>query len=425
MEESSRPNYKKPGREQGSPAAVLVLSLSGIKVLDITHQIAGPWSTELLADLGAEVTKVENPTSGGDPARKYPYFGSAVFVSENRGKQSITLNLKSEKGREVALKLAASSDVLVENFTPGLLEKLGLGYEALRKLNPRLIYCSISGFGKDSPYRDRPAWDAALQAMAGIMTITGEPDRPPVRVGTSIVDLTAGTYAVCGILVALLERERTGEGRFVDISLFDSASSVVNYWASYASMTGRVPSRMGNTWPALAPYQVFRTVDGYAFIGASNDDFFRKLCTSLKLDELGSDPRFATNEARVRNMKELATLIEEATIHWDNESLVSELARVGVPCAPVNTVDKILEDQSLRQRGLVVDTEYGADDKQKKQIFRTTTNPLRTMFGREEKKSPGEEVEHVPSLGQDTERVLLGLGYSELEIKEFRARGVI
>ncbi|HZW58005.1 MAG TPA: CaiB/BaiF CoA-transferase family protein [Nitrososphaerales archaeon] len=395
------------------------MSLNGIKVLDITHQIAGPWSTELLIDLGAQVTKIENPTSGGDPARKYPYFGSAVFVSENRGKRSVTLNLKSEKGREIALKLAASCDVLVENFTPGLLEKLGLGYEAVRKVNPRIVYCSISGFGKDSPYKDRPAWDAALQAMAGIMTITGEPDRPPLRVGTSIVDLSAGTYAVCGILVALLERERTGEGKFVDISLFDSAASLVNYWASYASITGRVPQRMGNTWPALAPYQVFKTTNGYAFIGASNDDFFRKLCSVLKLDHLTSDARFSTNESRVKNMKELAALIDEATSSWDNESLVRELAAIGVPCAPVNTVDKLLEDQSLRQRGLVVDAEYSGVGERE---FRVTSSPLRTMFGR---KAANEERQKVPSLGQHSDQVLIELGYSESEIKQFREQGVI
>ena len=390
------------------------MSLRGIRVLDVTHQIAGPWSTELLADLGADVIKVENP-NGGDPARKYPYFGPAVFVTENRNKKSITLNLKSQKGRAIALELVSRCDIFVENFTPGLMEKLRLGYSDLREINPRLIYCSISGFGKVSPNRDRPAWDAALQAMSGLMTITGEPERPPMRVGTSIVDLTAGTYAVCGILLALLEREKSGLGRLVDISLFDSAASLVNYWGAHASITHTVPTRMGNTWPALAPYQVFQTKDGFVFIGASNDDFWKKLCEVLELNSLIVDSRFSTNERRVKNMAILAQLVDETTRKWENEKLIAELHRVEVPCAPVNTVDKMINDESLAHRGFLVTTSYEGLGE-----FKVTSNPLRSAnLADKDSNAP------APSLGQHTDVVLKELGYSESDISNLRNEGVV
>jgi len=390
------------------------MSLRGLKCLDVTHQIAGPWATELLASLGAEVTKIENP-EGGDTSRSYPFFGSAVFVTENRNKKSVTLNLKTERGKEIALKLVGESDIFVENFAPGLMDKLGLGYKDLARANPRMIYCSISGFGKDTPNKDRPAWDAALQAMSGLMTITGDPDRSPMRVGTSIVDLTAGVYALSGILLALLEREKSGVGRFIDISLLDSAVSLVNYWVAYCSITGRVPTRMGNEWPALAPYQVFKTRnETYVFIGASNDEFWRKLCQILGLARLLEDKRYSTNADRVRRMKELATIIEEATMNWERDLLLEKLVLAGIPCAPVNTVETIMNDPSLALRGMITETSYSDVGK-----FLTANSPLHSLSTVEkDSKSP-------PVLGQHTVEVLRRIGYSDDQIEEFRSHGII
>jgi len=389
-----------------------MMSLRGIKCLDVTHQIAGPWTTELLADLGAEVIKIENPI-GGDTSRNYPFFGSAVFATENRGKKSVTLNLKSEKGKEIVTKLTQQSDIFVENFTPGLLDKLGLGYDDLKKVNRRLIYCSISGFGK-SPNENRPAWDAALQAMSGLMTVTGEPDRPPMRVGTSIVDLTAGNYALNGILLALLEREKSGEGRFVDISLFDSAISLVNYWIAYSSITGKVPSRMGNEWPALAPYQVFKAKNGeYVFIGASNDEFWKKLCEVLQLGDLAIDEKFSSNERRVLNMKKLTAIIDETTESWDRDELVERLVQQGIPCAPVNTVSELLDDPSLVKRGIIIETSYETTGN-----FRAAGSPLRA-FG------PAQTGIGPPKLGQHTDEILRELEYEDSEIEEFHRDGTV
>jgi len=396
------------------------LSLRGIKVLDVTHQIAGPWSTALLSDLGAEVIKVENP-KGGDPARKYPFFGSSVFVTENRNKKSITLNLKSERGREIALKLASRCDIFVENLTPGILERLGLGYALLQKQNPRMIYCSISGYGRNSPYAERPSWDAALQAMSGLMSLTGEPESPPMRVGTSVVDLTAGVYAVCAILLALFEREKTGKGQFIDISLLDSAASLVNYWTAYSSITGHAPKRMGNTWPAQAPYQVFGTSDGYVFIGVSNDDFWKKMCNVLKLEHLVSDPRFVSNEMRTRNMEDLALLIEDVTHSWQTSTLAEELIKAGIPCSPVNTVDTMLKDASLLQRGFLVDV----DNFEELKKFKVSTSPLRTAFLSSGRTGDKNANEPPPSLGQHTNEVLRDLGYTDSEIENLRKEGAI
>ncbi|MFI5421167.1 MAG: CaiB/BaiF CoA transferase family protein [Nitrososphaerales archaeon] len=366
--------------------------LSGIKCLDVTHQIAGPWTTRLLADLGVEVIKIENPT-GGDTSRHYPFFGSAVFATENRGKKSVTLNLKSKAGKEIATRLAQRSDIFVENFTPKLLDKLGLGYDNLKKVNPRLVYCSISGYGKSSSNSDRPAWDAAVQAMSGLMTLTGEPDRPPMRVGTSIVDLTAANYALSGILLALLEREKTGEGRFVDISLFDAAISIVNYWIAYSSITGKTPMRMGNEWPALAPYQVFKAKnDEYVFIGASNDEFWREMCLILKLEDLIKDERFSTNERRVHNMKELAAIVDHATCSRDRDELVEKLVARGIPCAPVNTVRELLSDPSLVKRGILVETNYETFES-----FLVAGNPLGAL------EPPSTGIASPPKLGQHTD----------------------
>jgi crotonobetainyl-CoA:carnitine CoA-transferase CaiB-like acyl-CoA transferase len=338
-----------------------------------------------------------------------------VFVTENRNKKSVTLNLKSEKGKEILLKLARESDIFVENFAPGLMEKLGLSYDALKRENPRIIYCSISGFGKDTSNRDRPAWDAALQAMSGLMTITGDPDRPPMRVGASIVDLTAAVYALSGILLALFEREKSGEGRFIDISLFDSALSLVNYWIAYSSITGRVPMRMGNEWPALAPYQVFKTkYETYLFIGASNDEYWRKLCEILGLGELVTDERFASNADRVKRMKELAAAIERKTEQLEQNLLLEKLVSAGIPCAPVNNIKSILSDPSLASRGTITETSYQDVGK-----FLAVNSPLISVTKTPESESP------PPTLGQHTVEILHRMGFGDEQIDGLRKEKII
>ncbi|MFI5450520.1 MAG: CaiB/BaiF CoA transferase family protein [Candidatus Bathyarchaeia archaeon] len=388
------------------------MSLSGVKCLDVTHQIAGPWTSELLSDLGAEVIKIENP-KGGDTSRSYPFFGNSVFATENRGKKSVTINLKSDRGREIFTKLARQSDILVENFAPGLLDRLGLGYEDLNKANPRLIYCSISGYGKSSSMGNRPAWDAVVQAISGLMTLTGEPDRLPMRAGTSIVDLTAANYALNAILLSLLEREKTGKGRFVDISLFDSAISLVNYWIAYSSITGKTPVRMGNEWPAFAPYQVFKARNGeHLFIGASNEEFWKELCGVLKLESLAGDENFSTNDRRVHNMKKLSSIIDEVTESWDRDELVERLTEKGIPNAPVNSVREVLDDPSLLNRKVLVETSYESEN------FRVASSPLH-VFG------PTTTGTSPPKLGQHTNEILKELGYETREIEEFHRDGIV
>jgi crotonobetainyl-CoA:carnitine CoA-transferase CaiB-like acyl-CoA transferase len=250
--------------------------------------------------------------------------------------------------------------------------------------------------------------------MSGLMTITGEPDRPPMRVGTSIVDLTAGNYALSGILLALLERKKSGEGRFIDISLFDSAISLVNYWIAYSSITGNTPVRMGNEWPALAPYQVFKAKNGeYVFIGASNDEFWERLCEVLRLGDIVNDEKFSSNERRVLNMKKLATIIDATTETWDRAELIEELVQKGIPCAPVNNVREILNDPSLLKRGILVETSYEPSGN-----FRAAGSPLRT-FG------PSQAETSPPKLGQHTDEILRQLEYEDDEIEEFHRNGTV
>jgi len=326
----------------------LALPLDNIRILDLSRDLAGPFCSMILADLGAEVIKVEIPERG-DEARSWgpPFIGgeSAYFLSVNRNKKSVTINLKMEEGREILYKMVEKSDVFLENFRWGVAERLGIHYEKISKINPRIIYCSISGFGHTGPYRDRPAYDIIIQGMSGIMDITGEDSRPPVKVGVSITDLGAGMYATIAILSAILARERSGKGQWIDISLLDSAVTLLVHNAANYFVTGVPPKRMGSAHPNIAPYQCFRAADGkYLVLAVANDEIWKRFCRAIGLERLIHDPEFATNGKRVQNREKLVSLLSEVFLTKERDEWIRIFAEAEVPCGPVNTIDEVFQD---------------------------------------------------------------------------------
>ncbi len=383
--------------------------LSQVKVVDMSHALAGPFSGMLLADYGAQVIKVEHPH--GDHFR--PLLGGAYHAAVNRNKRDIALDLKQPQAVEVVKKLIAASDVLIESFTPGAMDRLGLGYEVARRINPRLIYCSISGFGQTGPYRRLPGYDVVAQAMCGIMLCTGYPDSSPVRVGASWIDMGAGMFTAIGVLTALMEREQTGQGKQVDVSLMDTALSWMSPLIARYAMSGELPQPAGSALPAFSPYQVFQAKDGYVFIGASTEPFWRALCQALGLERLREDIRFANNDLRVANREELTGIIEKALAGLSRDEVVDKLRQAGMPCGPVLDVGQILEDPQVRERGILHHWEhpqYGPLTQVKTPIVQQGEfPPLNTP-------SPG--------VGQHTRQVLAELGYGGQEIEQMLAAGV-
>ncbi|MBW2290311.1 MAG: CoA transferase [Deltaproteobacteria bacterium] len=329
--------------------------LAGLLVVDLTRVLAGPFCTMVLADLGARVIKVEAP--GGDDARRIGPFvdgESAYFASLNRGKQSIALDLKDGADRSVFEKLLARADVLCENFRPGVMERLGYGWEALAQRHPRLVLASTSGFGQTGPYAGRPAYDIVVQAMGGVMSLTGHPGGPPTRVGSSLGDITAGLFTAVGIQAALLERERSGKGRRVDVSMLDAqVATLENAIARYAA-TGEVPGPMGSRHPSIAPFEALATAHGHIVIAAGNDALFAVLCETLERAELARDPRFASNELRRSNAAELSDLLEEALAVRPADAWIERLLEAGVPSGPLNDVAAVVADPQVAARNMVV-----------------------------------------------------------------------
>ncbi len=338
-------------------------ALSGVKVVELARILAGPWIGQTLADLGADVVKVESPE--GDDTRHWgpPFIetggerAAAYFHGCNRGKRSIVADFATGRGREIVRRLAARSDVLIENFKVGGLAKFGLDYESLRKLNPRLVYCSVTGFGQSGPYAERAGYDFLIQGMSGYMDVTGDPDGPPQKVGVAVCDLFTGLYGVIAIEAALIERERTGRGQHIDLALFDTmgamlANQAMNYLASGVS-----PRRTGNVHPNIAPYQTFPVADGWVIVAVGNDGQFARLCATLGLDALARDSRFATNAARVARRGELERELTAKTRRWRRDELLAALEKAVVPAGPINTVAELFDDPQFVARGMRIDPE--------------------------------------------------------------------
>ena len=330
--------------------------LSGVLVVDLTRALAGPFCTMMLAELGARVIKVENP-EGGDEARNFePFAGdqSAYFLSLNRGKESIALNLKASADRAVFLALVRRADVLVENFRPGTLDRLGLGYEQIRQINARLIFASVSGFGQTGPWSHKPAYDVIVQALGGLMSVTGQPGGPPTKAGTSIGDITGGLFTLAGITSALYHREKTGRGVRVDVSMLDGQIAILESAILRYVTSGKVPVGMGNRHASIAPFQPYSTADCPLIIAAGNNVLFGRLCQALDRPEIAADPRFRTNRERMQNVDALQAILEETLRRRTAAEWIAVLDKAGVPCAPIHNIADAVEHPQVRARNMIV-----------------------------------------------------------------------
>ena len=399
-------------------------ALAGVRVLDLTRVLAGPWCTQTLADLGADVVKVERPGSGDDTRGWGPPFlrdadgndtaESAYYLCANRNKRSLTVDIATQEGQAIIRRLALHSDVLVENFKVGDMARHGLDAAALRAANPRLVYCSITGYGQDGPYAQRAGYDFAVQGLGGLMSVTGAADGAPQKVGVAVADLFTGMYATVAILAALRHRDATGEGQLIDLALLDTQVAMLANVGSHYLVGGEVPPRQGNAHANIVPYQVFAVADGHIIVAVGNDRQFARLCELLDLAALAGDVRYATNAARVRHRDVLVPLLQDAFRMRERRAWLASLEEAGIPCGPVNDIADVFADPQARARGMIGHVEHPYAG-----TVPLVASPLRLSA------TPVALRHAPPLLGQHTDEVLREAGYDDAEIAALRARGAI
>ncbi len=390
------------------------MPLSDIKVLDMTRVVAGPFCTMLLADFGADVIKIES--LGGDPSRVTGIMGKGenpYFVNLNRNKRSITCNLKTEEGKEIIRRLAKWADVLVENFRPGVMDRLGLGYNDLKKINPRLIYAAITGFGKTGPYKDRPAFDFIAQAISGFMSLNGTEDMDPMRVGIPISDTIAGVYLAYGILLALLNREKTGKGDEVQVAMVDGLISMFTFASGAYFATGKLPPRTGNDHMVIAPYGIFYASDGPIAIAPSTEKTWVSLCKVLGIEEVMKDPRFETNEKRRENRAEINRIVNEKINQHPRSYWIEQLNNAGVPCGPINNLREAFSDPQVLHQEMVIESNQPSGK------IKMPGFPVKMLEAKARLHRPS------PQLGEHTEEVLMNLGYTKEEINRLKEKRIV
>lgn len=403
-------------------------SLAGVRVLDLSRVLAGPWCTQTLADLGADVIKIERPGHGDDTRGWGPPFlrdregretaESSYYLCANRNKRSLAVDIASPAGQAMIRRLARDCDVVVENFKVGDMARYGLDAESLRTADPRLIYCSITGYGQHGPYARRPGYDFAVQGLGGLMSVTGErdglPGAGPQKVGVAVADLFTGMYATVAILAALRHRDATGEGQVIDMALLDAQVAMLANLGSQYLVGGSVPERMGNGHPNIVPYQAFEAADGHVILAVGNDAQFARFCVIAEHPEWRDDPRFARNADRVRNRETLVPLIASVMRHRPRGDWLAALEAAGIPCSPVNAIDEVFADPQVRARGLQVAIDHPEQD-----ALPMVASPLRLSA------TPVRYRSAPPMLGQHTDEVLREFGWSPREIDDLRERGVI
>ena len=393
--------------------------LEGLRVVDLTRVLSGPYCTMQLGDMGAEVIKVEQPGKGDDTrAFAPPYQGdqAAYFLSINRNKKSITLDMKSEAGKAVLWRLIDKADILVENFRPGAMERLGFGYEAVRKRRPAMVYASISGFGQTGPQKDRPGYDVIVQGEAGIMDITGPEDGAPYKVGAAIGDLVSGLYAVQGILAALYAARATGQGQHVDVSMYEAVASLLTFNAGIYFATGEPPRRRGNAHPTIVPYETFEAADGWINLGVANDDLWQRFCKAAERPDLAADPRYLKAADRVRNREELVPVVRALVKTRTRDDWMARLeAAGGVPAGAIRTVGEVCESDLLQARGMIAAMPHASAG-----VVKAVKNAVH-LSG-----TPLDGYVAPPQLGEHTREVLTGLlGYSAAEVEKLAGEGVV
>ena len=393
--------------------------LDDLRIIDLSRIVAGPFATQIFSDYGAEVIKIEQPRVGDDSRHWTPPAApdgqSTYFFAVNRGKRSITIDLKHPRGKGLVLELARRGDVLVENFTPGTMERLGLGYPAVQAVNPRLVYCSISGFGATGPYRDRAGYDAIMQGFTGLMSITGEPEGSPVKVGVALIDVITALYAHGAILAALQHRERTGEGQHLELSLMECGISALINAATAYLIGGEVQGRWGSAHPSVVPYQAFRARDGYLMVGAGNERLWKAFCEVLGAPQWADDPRYDSNAKRVERRTELVERIEARLASRSRAEWVEAFGAAGLPTGPINHVGQVFDDPQVAARAMAVEVEHPA-------AGRVRLPGIPVKFAR----TPARVAGPPPRLGEHTDEVLRRVvGLSDAEIGELRASGAL